>query len=48
MVDPLAQTFLIDDNGGVFLTSIDLFFKTKDDNVPITCEIREVVNGYPW
>ena len=46
-VDPLAQTFLIDDTGGVFLTSIDLFFKTKDDNVPITCEIREVVNGYP-
>ena len=29
-LDPLAQTFLIDDEGGVFLTSVDLFFKTKD------------------
>ena len=27
---PLAQTFLIDDEGGVFLTSIDIFFSTKD------------------
>ncbi len=45
--DPLAQTFLIDDNGGVFISSVDLFFKTKDDNVPITVQIREVVNGYP-
>ena len=46
-VDPLSQTFLIDTAGGVFLTSIDLFFQTKDDNIPITVQIREVVNGYP-
>ena len=46
-VDPLAQTFLIDDRGGVFLTSIDLFFSSKDNNIPITLQIREVVNGYP-
>jgi len=45
--DPLAQTFLIDDEGGVFLTSMDLYFKTKDANVPVTIQIREVVNGYP-
>ena len=46
-VDPLAQTFMIDDVGGVFLTSVDLFFATKDSNIPITVQIREVVNGYP-
>src|SRR5210317_46256 len=46
-VDPLAQTFLIDDEGGVFLTSIDIFFSSKDDNIPVTLQIREVVNGYP-
>jgi len=46
-VDPLAQTFMIDDVGGVFLTSVDLFFSTKDNNIPITVQIREVVNGYP-
>ena len=45
--DPLAQTFLIDDSGGVFVSSVDLFFSTKDDNIPITVQIREVVNGYP-
>src|SRR6056300_780393 len=45
--DPLAQTFLIDDEGGVFLTSVDLFFSSKDNNIPITVQIRDVVNGYP-
>ena len=46
-VDPLAQTFLIDDEGGVFLTSVDLYFASKDNNIPVTLQIREVVNGYP-
>ena len=45
--DPLAQTFMIDDAGGVFLTSMDLYFSSKDDNIPVTVQIREVVNGYP-
>lgn len=45
--DPLAQTFLIDDVGGVFMTSIDIFFSSKSDNIPVTLQIREVVNGYP-
>ena len=45
--DPLAQTFLIDDSGGVFVSSVDLYFQSKDDTVPITVQIREVVNGYP-
>jgi hypothetical protein len=29
-IDPLAQSFLLDRVGGVFLESIDIFFKTKD------------------
>ena len=45
--DPLAQTFLIDDPGGVFLSSIDLYFQSKDANIPVTVQIREVKNGYP-
>ena len=45
--DPLAQTFLIDDEGGVFLTSIDVFFSTKDAAIPVTVQVRDVVNGYP-
>jgi hypothetical protein len=46
-VDPLAQTFLIDDTGGVFVTSLDIYFASKDSNIPVTLQIREVVNGYP-
>lgn len=45
--DPLAQTFLIDQKGGCFLSKIDVFFATKDDKIPVMLELREVVNGYP-
>lgn len=49
-VDPLAQTFLVDSNlypNGVFLTSLDLFFRAKDATIPVTIQIRPVVNGFP-
>lgn len=46
-VDPLAQTFMVESDGGAFLTSIDLYFATKDPVIPVRVEIREVVNGYP-
>jgi len=46
-IDPIAQTFLIDDTGGVFVTSVECYFQSKDTNIPITLQIREVVNGYP-
>lgn len=48
--DPLAQTFLIDAKlypNGVFLDSVDLFFKNKDENLPVSIELRPTVNGYP-
>ena len=45
--DPLAQTFLIEEPGGIFVSSIDLFFSEKDDTFPVTLELRNVVNGYP-
>ena len=45
--DPLAQTFLVQSTGGAFLTKCDIFFASKDDNVPVQMQIREVVNGYP-
>ena len=46
--DPLAQTFLIDSEGGAFLSKIDLYFATKDTKgIPVTIQIRTVVNGYP-
>lgn len=45
--DPLAQTFLVQQEGGAFITSVDLFFQTIDVKIPVRIEIREVVNGYP-
>jgi hypothetical protein len=45
--DPLAQTFLVQQDGGAFLSSVDLHFRTRDTKIPVRIEIREVVNGYP-
>jgi hypothetical protein len=46
-VDPLAQSFLVSDTGGIYISKIGLFFNTKDANIPVTVQIREMVNGYP-
>jgi hypothetical protein len=45
--DPLAQSFLIENQGGAFLSKIRVWFSTKDDNVPISLDIREMENGQP-
>lgn len=44
---PLAQTFVIDNPGGAFVTSLDLFFESKDANLPVTVQLRAVENGAP-
>jgi len=46
------QTFKVERNPevttvGKFLTSVDIYFGAKDDSLPVTVEIRNVVNGYP-
>lgn len=46
-VDPLAQTFLVDTEGGIFCKSLDLYFKKKDANIPVRVSIRSVENGIP-
>lgn len=45
--DPIAQTFLVTDEGGVFLESIDIFFATRDRYLPVTLMIVETVAGVP-
>jgi hypothetical protein len=45
--DPLAQTFLVQNRGGAFITSVDIWLASVDPVKPITMQIREVVNGYP-
>lgn len=43
--DPIAQSFFVDSPGGAFISSIDLFFQTKDNSVPVSVEIRTMQNG---
>ena len=45
--DPLAQTILIQQEGGLFATGIDIFVHTKDAALPINISIRETENGIP-
>jgi len=45
--DPLAQSIMCEATGGMFLTSVDLFFKTKASSIPVSVEVRTMVNGYP-
>ena len=51
--DPLAQTFTVTDETGIFATSIDLFFAEKapefggNANVPVRTYLVTTVNGYP-
>ena len=44
--DPLAQTFTVNSPGGVFITSIDLYFAVSG-NRPVTIELRNTDNGVP-
>ena len=46
--DPLAQSFLIDDETGIFLTKCDVFFASKDDmDIPVTFQLRTMQGGFP-
>lgn len=48
--DPLAQTFFVSQaifQNGIFLTGVSLYFKQKDDKLPVFVQIRPTENGYP-
>lgn len=52
--DPLAQSFFVDsatNSGGAFVSSIDVYFgagvSPATNKYSVTCQIREMVNGYP-
>jgi len=49
-IDPVAETFFVDSkqySNGVFIDSVDLFFRTKSNTIPVMFELRPTVNGYP-
>ena len=46
-VDPLAESIEITEENGVFVSSCDIFFQTKDENIPVTLQIRTMQTGLP-
>lgn len=50
VADPTAQSFYIDGflyPEGIFVDSIDVFFKNKGDTLPIEMQIRPMIEGFP-
>jgi hypothetical protein len=48
--DPIAQSFLIADGGensGVYMDSVDLYFRSKHPDLGVEIQIREMENGFP-
>ena len=46
-MDPLAQSIMCETAGGMMITSIDVYFQSKSTHMPVSVEIRNMVNGYP-
>jgi hypothetical protein len=38
---------MINQEDGIYVTSVDLYFATKSSTMPVTVQIRTMVNGYP-
>ena len=48
--DPISQTFIIkdqDDDVGMYITKMDLYFQSKDSNLGVTVQLRTTENGFP-
>ena len=45
--DPLAESFEVTEANGIFVSSVDIFFQTKDDVIPVTMQIRTMQTGLP-
>ena len=45
--DPLAQTIMVDEPGGIFATSIDLYFESFDEEVPVSVHLVPTIAGIP-
>lgn len=45
-IDPLAQSFTTY-NASTYISSVDLWFRTKSSSTPIVFQIREMINGFP-
>ena len=47
IIDPLAQSFYVEPESGIFATSIDLYFYSRDTELPLTVQLRPMKLGVP-
>ena len=47
LIDPLAQSFYVEPDSGIFVTSVDLYFSAKDTSLPVTIQLRPMSQGLP-
>ncbi len=45
--DPVCQSFMVNEDNGIFVSSVEVFFATKSSTLPVTLQIRTMVYGYP-
>lgn len=45
--NPIAQSFYVDNEAGMYITKVDLYFKSRDTSSPICLQIRPMYNGFP-
>lgn len=47
IIDPLAQSFYVEPESGIFATSVDLYFYSRDTELPLTVQLRPMKLGVP-
>lgn len=45
--DPIAESFVVSLEGGMFITKVAVYFYSKDDKIPVSMQLRTMENGYP-
>jgi hypothetical protein len=47
IINPIAQSFYVEQDTGIFVTSVDLYFQSKDNYLPVTVQLRPMKYGKP-
>ena len=45
--DPIAQSILVNEDKGFFITKVRIYFASKDSTLPVKVTLRPMVNGRP-
>lgn len=45
--NPIAQSFNVEEACGIYVTKIDLYFKSRNTSSPVCLQLRPMINGIP-